>query len=164
MPITLEKMNDNHIPLFYKWWNNIELRKLTSNNYKKMAFSEIDDILQNALKNPNRFDFIINHNLTAIGHILIQKKPHKKNSELYIAIGEDTFWSKGYGSKAIHLASSWLFSNFPEESTLELEVNLDNLRAQKCYKKYGFTIIRKKISKNNPDRYIMQLKKAEILG
>ena len=36
MKIKLIKLQPKHFPLFFKWWNNKELRRLTSGVFKKL--------------------------------------------------------------------------------------------------------------------------------
>lgn len=154
--ISLIELTEKHIPLFYKWWNDKKLRELTSEVYTPMKDEKIDKTLLDHLKNKNGHDFIINANDKLIGHILIQKKLHKKYYEIYIAIGEKRFLGKGYGTEAVEKTTEWFFRKFPEENCIELEVNADNPRARRCYEKSGFKIIRIKHNKNQPDEFLMR--------
>lgn len=154
--IKLIKLSKEHFPLFYKWWNDRELRKLTSETFEIIEKAKIDKILKKHLANENGCDFIITVSEKPIGHILIQRKNHKKYYEIYIAIGEKEFWSKGYGTEAMKQATTWFFQNFPKEKCLELEVNANNPRAKKCYEKSGSKVIRLKPTKKYSDEFLMR--------
>jgi len=138
LKISLIKLNKKHFPLFYKWWNDQELRKWTSGDKKVITKKEVDEILNKHLRNKNGHDFIIMVNKKPVGHILIQKKPRKKNFEIYIAIGEKKYWGKGIGTAAMEKSCRWFQKNFPKEKILELEVLPKNKRAIACYEKVGF--------------------------
>lgn len=152
--IILRKLNQTDTPLFYKWWNDQELRKLTSGSFKSINDKEIEKILLEHMANDHGHDFIIECDDKPIGHILIQIK--KKNYEIYIAIGEKDFWNQGLGTLAIQKALDWFFQNFPDEKQIDLEVNIDNPRAIACYEKAGFVKVKKKTYKKYPDTYLMR--------
>lgn len=157
MIVTLKNLKKSHFPLFYKWWNDKELRKLTSGKSESIRQEEINKILQDHLENPNGFDFIITADKQPIGHILIQKKSRKKHFEIYIAIGEKRLWGQGIGTVAIKKAVKWFLKNFPKEKILQLEVLVNNPRAIRCYEKVGFKIIRTVHHKNFSDTFLMIL-------
>jgi len=154
--ISLIKLKREHFALFYKWWNDPILRKLTSESDKKISKDEISKILNRHLLNKNGFDFIITANKKPIGHILIQKKKGKKNFEIYIAIGDKRYWDKGIGTIAMQKASRWFFKNFKNEKMIELEVLVNNIRAIKCYELVGFQKVRTIHSKKYSDTFLMQ--------
>lgn len=158
MKISLIKLKEIHVPLFYKWWNTGFLRKLTSQTYEKMTKEEIDKILPRKSKSFTH-DFIIYVDGKPVGHILIQKKKGKKYFELYIAIGKKEYWNKGVGSKAITKAVKWFFRQYPLELVLMLDVLPNNLRAIRCYEKVGFKRVRILKHKNFPDTVLMKLNK-----
>lgn len=154
--LILKKLDYSHIPLFNKWWNDEEIGFLTSGHFNPLSQEDVDRKWQEKLSDPARNDFIIYFDKKPIGHILIWKPKRKKNFEIYIALGEKDYWGKGLGTLAMQKISKWFFRNFPLENQIDLEVNFDNTRAINCYKKAGFSIIRKKHYKNNPDTYLMR--------
>jgi len=160
MIVNLIKLKPHHFLFFYKWWNDKEIRKLTSEKTEKIEPEEIDEILQRHLKNSNGYDFIITANKQPIGHILIQKKLKKKYFEIYIAIGEKKFWGQGIGAVSMGKAVKWFFKKFPSENVLQLEVLTTNERAINCYKKVGFKTKRKIHRKTFPDTYLMEIKNS----
>ena len=151
--ITLRKLHKTDIPLFYKWWNDKELREYTSGTFESMSEKVIDKTMLGHLANSLYYDFIIECDDKPIGHILIQ---FKKKYEIYIAIGEKDCWNKGFGTLAIRAALDWFFQNFPLENEIDLGVNIDNPRAIACYEKVGFRKIRKRTYKKYPDTYLMR--------
>lgn len=156
MIINLIKLKPLHFPLFYKWWNDKEIQKLTSGKNEKIKPEKINEILQKHLKNPNGYDFIITADKQPIGHLLIQKKPRKKHFEIYIAIGEKKFWGRGIGAISMKKAIKWFFKKFPLEKVLQLEVLTTNERATSCYKKVGFKTIKTVHRKTFSDTYLMK--------
>ena len=153
--ISLIKLKREHFALFYKWWNDPILRKLTSESNKKISRDEINEILNRHLLNKNGFDFIITANKKPIGHILIQKKKGKKNFEIYIAIGDKRYWNKGIGTIAMQKAVCWFFKNFKNEKLIELNVLVNNIRAIKCYERVGFKKVRILHLKKSSDTILM---------
>ena len=156
--IELKELNRSHIPHFYKWWNDNELRRLTSGQFEPMPDEEIDKVLNEHISNPDRYDFILLADKKPIGHIAIFKPKKKTTFQIYIAIGEKDYWNRGIGTIAMKQALSWFFSYFPSEKEIELEVNIDNPRAIKCYEKVGFIKIKKKTYKKHPDTFLMKYK------
>ncbi len=62
----------------------------------------------------------------------------KGEAELGIMIGNRDYWDKGYGTEAVTTLVSYIFrqTNF---NRIYLKTLDDNYRAQKCFKKCGFT-------------------------
>lgn len=160
MTINLTKLKPHHFPLFYKWWNDDEIRKLTSEKDGPIEPKEVDKILEAHLKNPGKHDFIITADKKPIGHILIQKKPRKKHFEIYIAIGEKKFWGQGIGAISMKKAIKWFFKKFPLENILQLEVLTTNEHAISCYKNVGFKTIKTIHRKTFSDTYLMEFYRA----
>jgi RimJ/RimL family protein N-acetyltransferase len=147
--ISLRRLELRDFPLFYKWWNDEELRKLTSDNHEPMPEAEIDEILARHLAREHYFDYMVESDGVPIGHILIEKLAEKR-AKFYIAIGEKEAWGKGYGTMAIQEAIEKYLTQFPE-SVFELEVNQDNGRAIRAYEKAGFVKVgEKQYSKLKP--------------
>lgn len=160
MKIILEKLRKEDTSLFYKWWNDEELRTLTSGNYEKMSDKEIDKSIAKHLSDPEYHDFIILADEIPVGHILIKKEKNSKYYALYIAIGEKDYWNKGVGTEAVNQISDWFWQNFPDEKILELEVNKDNPRAKRCYEKVGFHVVAENTYKDSSDKFVMHRKRA----
>ncbi|MBI5621416.1 GNAT family N-acetyltransferase [Candidatus Falkowbacteria bacterium] len=155
MNIALIKLTTRHSPLFYKWWNDPVLRRLTSETKELVSQDEINKILGRHLLDRNSFDFIITADAKSIGHILIQRKKNKKNFEIYIAIGEKRYWNKGIGTIVMNRACRWFFKNFLKETSLTLQVLVHNRRAIQCYEKVGFKKIRTVHHRKMSDTWLM---------
>ena len=140
--VSLIKLRKKHFPLFYRWWNDAALRKLTSESKEVMTREKINEILMRHLQNTSYFDFIIVANKKPIGHVLVQYKKRKKHFELYIAIGEKNYWGRGIGAVAIRRTARWFIRHFPQEKALYLEVLANNQHAIDCYDFVGFTRVR----------------------
>ena len=160
--IKLVDLQRKHFPLFIKWWNDRQLRYLTSRQYKKISQSKIFLQLQEFLKTKNRFDFILQARGVSIGHLAIQKKKGRKYYELFIAIGEKAYWDKGLGTVAVRQAMRWFFKKFKKERFLTLEVLPANFRAIRCYQKVGFKKVRIKRYKKYPTNILMILNKIDF--
>lgn len=161
MQIELRKLTKDDALLFYKWWNDPELRMLTSGGYKKMKTDEIDRIISKHFVDPSYFDFIITVNNRPIGHILIKKPEDSKFYTFYIAIGEKDYWKRGVGTEATKQICSWFWQEFPKENILKLEVNKDNARAIRCYEKSGFLRVSGRECSKSGDTVVMQIKRLD---
>lgn len=157
--INLRPLKEGDQKLFYVWWNDAEIRKLTSAELEPIIEKEIDKTIAQHLADKNGTDFIIEADAKPIGHILIQKDGRKKYYALYIAIGEKDYWDKGYGTEALKQTCAWFWKNYPDEQIIELEVNTNNPRALRCYEKVGFQKISEKHYQKSPDTFLMRLNK-----
>lgn len=142
MKISLTKLKKEHFSLFYKWWNDKELIGLTSGKFKKRTKEDIDNKIYKYLKTKNHHGFIIKVDNKLVGHVVIHKKPRKKYFQIYIAIGEKSYWGKGVGTKAIQKICKWFFRKYPSEKVVTVQAMVNNVRAINCYKKAGFTKVR----------------------
>jgi len=140
--VKLIVLKEEHFPLFYRWWNDKALRRLTADSTKKLSNETVDKYLRKHLVGDKIFDFIIVVNKKSIGHVLVQYKKRKKHYELYIAIGEKNYWGRGIGAVALRHAIRWFFRHFPDEKALYLEVLVTNSHAIECYDFVGFKRVR----------------------
>jgi len=65
----------------------------------------------------------------------------KGEAELGIMIGDRNYWDKGYGTNAIATLLNYIFQN-TKLNRIYLKTLGSNTRAQKCFKKCGFTLCR----------------------
>jgi RimJ/RimL family protein N-acetyltransferase len=151
--LNLRKLEAKDFPLFYAWWNDEELRKLTSDKYEPIADQEVDEILAKHLSNGNYFDYIVELDGKPIGHILIEKTGDRR-ATFYIALGEKEVWGQGYGTEAIEKSIHDYLLLYPE-TTFELEVNQDNPRAIGAYLKAGFKKVGENSELNQKPTFIM---------
>lgn len=155
--IKLIKLRRQYFSLFYKWWNDLDLRRLTSGETNFLSTEKINQSLDSHLASPWGFDFIIIFGHKPVGHLLIQKKKNKKYFEIYIAIGEKKYWGRGIGTVAMQKACDWFFRKFSREPAIDLEVLPKNKRAIRCYEKIGFKKIKIKRYKKFPTTILMRL-------
>lgn len=89
-----------------------------------------------------------------------------KHAELGIAIGDKSYWGKGYGLSAMNEMLQWGFNQL-ELNKIWLRVEIDNEKAIKSYKKMGFVeegILRQDRLRNGEfvDRLRMSILKDEF--
>ena len=133
--ISLRKLRVSDKKYFAKWWNDKDLRKLTSGRPGPILDKKVDKYFSAMLKDKNDYHFMILLGQEVIGHIALIKK---KNNwyETIIIIGEKRYWNKGYGRKAIKLLLDK--AKRLGISKIYLEVRPNNLRAIRAYEKCGF--------------------------
>ena len=157
MAILLRKVKLSDKKYFAKWWNDPDLRKLTSGRPGPILNKKLDKCFL-MMNNKNSRDFMILFNRKPIGHIALEKR---KNNwyETQIIIGEKEHWGKGHGTEAIKQLIKKAKSK--RISKIYLEVRPDNLRAIRAYEKCGFVGVGlKKYPKN---KYLPMTLRMELI-
>lgn len=90
-----------------------------------------------------------------------------KHAELGIAIGDKTYWGKGYGLSAMKEMLRWGFDQL-DLNKIWLRVEIDNLKAITSYKRIGYVeegILRQDRLRNGEfvDRIRMSMLRSEFL-
>jgi len=135
MAILLRKVKLSDKRYFTKWWNDQDLRRLTSGKPGPISAEKTEKYLSEMINDKNEYHFIITLNRKAIGHVNLSKR--KDNwYETQIIIGEKKYWGKGYGTEAIKQLTKQ--AKAKGISKIYLEVRPDNLRAIRAYEKCGF--------------------------
>ncbi|WP_176554476.1 GNAT family N-acetyltransferase [Bacillus sp. Marseille-P3800] len=86
--------------------------------------------------------------------------PSKTAMGMDLFIGEVSFWNKGYGTTLVNMLTENIIGEDPK-TIVTVDPRVENERAIACYKKCGFTIV-KRLEKNEwhegkwHDAYIMQ--------
>jgi len=146
--ISLRKIEKSDRGYFKKWWNDGDLRKLTSGRPGLISDKKVDKYFS-MLWDKNDYHFMITLNKKALGHIGLIKK---KNNwyETIIIIGEKEYWNKGYGTEAIEQ----LVKKAKSKGIIKiyLEVRPSNLRAIRAYGKCGFRRVR--LIKHPKNKYL----------
>lgn len=157
MVVSLRKIKLSDKKYFTKWWNDSDLRKLTSGETGLISDKKVDKHFLAMIDNKNDYHFMIIFNQKAIGHVNLSKR---KNSwhETQIIIGEKEYWGKGYGTEAIKELIKRAKSK--GISKIYLEVRPDNLRAIRAYEKCGFQKIR--IIKYPKNKYLPETLRMEL--
>ena len=156
--ILLRKIELSDKKYFAKWWNDQDLRKLTSGRPGPISAEKVERYFSAFLKSKKDYHFMIILNRKAIGHVNLSKRKDNWH-ETQIIIGEKKYWGKSYGTEAIKQLIEKAKSN--GISKIYLEVRPNNLRAIRAYKKCGFVGARiKKYPKNKylPETLRMELK------
>lgn len=141
---------------FSKWWNDKDLRRLTSGRPGLISDKKLDRCFS-MMKDKDDYHFMILLNQGVIGHVALIKK---KNDwyETIIVIGEKKYWGKGYGVRAIKLIVEK--AKQIGISKIYLEVRPNNLRAIRAYKKCGFKKIR--LIKHPKNKYLPATLRMEL--
>jgi RimJ/RimL family protein N-acetyltransferase len=83
----------------------------------------------------------------------------KGDAELGIMIGNRDYWDKGYGTDTVNTLVDHIFRN-TELKRVYLKTLNSNARAQKCFKKCGFTPYGR-MDKNGHSFLLMEIKRAQ---
>lgn len=137
--IYLRPIDMDDLDIFYKMFNNPELRKFISIRYPIPKIKE-KEILEKMIKDENSvpLSIIVKKNDKLIGNIsLFNINKIHRNAEVGIIIGELDETSKGYGTEAMRLLIDYGF-NMVNLHRIELQVYDFNERAINTYKKLGF--------------------------
>lgn len=157
MDILLKKLKSSDKKYFAKWWNDKDLRRLTSRRPGPISDKKIDKYFSMMINNKNDHHFMIILGKKVIGHIALIKRKNKWY-ETIIIIGEKEYWNRGYGTKAIRL-----FIGKAKRlgiSKIYLEVRPNNLRAICAYEKCGF--IKAGIKKYSQNKYLPKTLRMEL--
>lgn len=123
------------LPHFLDWWQDPEIRTLTSGSPKVPTERWIARRVVEMINPSQDIHRIILANGKPIGHCsLIRQRGNQYETQ--IAIGEPRWWNKGLGTRAIRIllnigASKGLYD-------IKLEVRPSNTRAIRAYEKCGF--------------------------
>ena len=148
----LRKIQIGDKKYFAKWWRDKKLRKLTSGILKPILDKEVEKYFLNMFKSEKDYHFIIGLNKQVIGHISLVKR-NMGWYETQIIIGEEKYWNKGYGTKAIQMTIKKAKQlGIPK---IFLRVRPNNLRAIKTYEKCGF--IKVGIKKYPENKYLPEI-------
>ena len=83
----------------------------------------------------------------------------KGDAELGIMIGNRDYWDKGYGAEAVTILVDHIFRN-TKLKRIYLKTLNSNARAQKCFKKSGFTPYGR-MDKNSHSFLLMEVTRAQ---
>ncbi|HHV18357.1 MAG TPA: GNAT family N-acetyltransferase [Thermoanaerobacterales bacterium] len=132
-----------------KWQKNKLLTYFVCNKLP-MSIKECEIRYSEAFKLLNQIFGIEDKNGKFIGEIEIDHIKWKdKQAELFLYIGEEELWGKGYGFDALKTFLDYIF-NVRNFKYIYLRVYEHNARAIKCYEKCGFK--KRGILKFNKDK------------
>ena len=138
--VTLRGLEINDVDELMKHWNNKEVRRFLHNITPNSRQEEIEWI-KNTWKRRQQgsyvYGIIDKESNLYIGNIeLIIENPRSNRGELGIAIFNQRYWGKGYGTEALKLLIEHSFNDLNLNS-IQLSVLETNERAIACYKKVG---------------------------
>lgn len=139
--INLRALNNNDKQKILNWVNNPRLRKLTGGvfpisdiEHEKWFESRLIDPINKVFGIENKIDF------TTIGIVGLKNVDFiNSSSEVYIYIGDEKYWGKGYGTEALHKLVEFGINEL-NLHRIYLYVFDYNERAISSYEKLGFKI------------------------
>ena len=133
-PVNVEKTKK-----YVKWLNNPKINQYLTIYNSLISLTGEKEFLELESKNEFMLAIVRNDNDELIGNIGLHCIDYKNGkATLGIFIGEEDNLSHGYGSEAIKLLLQYAFETLRLHN-INLNVFDDNIRAQKAYKKCGFT-------------------------
>jgi ribosomal-protein-alanine N-acetyltransferase len=126
----------------YSWLRDVELCRLDAATPILCSFERFLENYSEELYHPSRsYRFAIEtldgKHIGNFSYFNIDET--KKEAEMGIMIGDRAYWSLGYGSDAIITSLSHVFSQ-TDLRRIYLKTLNWNIKAQKCFKKCGFSI------------------------
>ena len=136
--VALEK---SHLSLRADFINDPEVQNTLNFDYPT-SLSKTEAWFSKVCLSPTRTEFAItdidtNAVIGFAGYIDINYKSLK--AELYIFIGDKSYWSKGYGSEAYKILTNYGFQELGLSRVYGYQLE-DNVKAEKCVLKLGWSI------------------------
>lgn len=136
--INLRALKKSDSDLILNWMKNDKLRYLIGTTFPITELEHENWFQNRMLEKDNRMFVIELENETAIGIVGFKNLDWiNSNSELFIYIGNENYWGKGYGKEALKLLINFAFNSL-NLHMLYLEVFSYNENATKMYEKLGF--------------------------
>ena len=136
--IYLSPMNPEDAEINAKWLNNPNITQYLSIHSSLVTIMSEKEYLETFAKAEFHLAIIRKDNDTLIGNIGLEHIDYKNGTtELGIFIGDEENLSKGYGSEAIKLLTTYAFQEL-RLHTIYLIVLSNNPRAKRAYEKCGF--------------------------
>ncbi|MCJ1655441.1 GNAT family protein [Staphylococcus sp. NRL 16/872] len=136
--INLRALKQSDSNLILNWMKNDKLRYLIGTVYPITELEHENWFQNRMLEKDNRMFVIELENETSIGIIGFKNLDWvNRNAELFIYIGEEAYWGKGYGTQALELMTKFAFNSL-NLHMLYLEVFSYNKNATKTYERLGF--------------------------
>lgn len=157
--IYLKPISVKHAEIFLKWINDPEVNKYMIGLKIAKTVEEEIEWIKNIQNNPNEevWSIFIKENDKIIGNVGFHELDNPDNNyRIGIVIGEKEEWGKGYATDAFKVAKKYLREE-KAAKTINLTCHVDNIPAQKVYKKSGFEI-KGTQKKDNEDMYYLELK------
>lgn len=141
---------------YLRWLNDEEVSRHLAVDPPKTLEEEIEWLKSTLSGTSSKLLNIISDDGKLIGNLgLHDLANEQKRFELGIVIGEKAYWNKGYGTEAVKEAVRYGFDVLGAQK-IYLKVDIENLRAIKCYEKSGFKIVDTKKNSKGQEEYIME--------
>ena len=147
--VKLRPIINSDLHYFNDRWHDSELIKLTSGDFKPIDKKQVFKYFDSMMLLSDNINFMIEVDSITIGHISLQKRPHKW-WEIQIVIGNSKFRGLGYGQKSIKL----LIKDASHKGIKKLYMNVrpENTRAIKAYQSAGFKQVGDITETGNPNQ------------
>ena len=138
----LRPLEPEDIKLYYKWYND-QTVNYWANGAWPLSTMLSEEVIEERFflpqKDCGRF-IILNEEQKPIGTIGYRDvNIPARSAVLFIIIGEQEYWEKGYGTDALRVLAEYLFFQW-NFNRLSLDLWDGNIRAQKAYEKIGFKV------------------------
>ncbi|HDV4355420.1 TPA: GNAT family N-acetyltransferase [Staphylococcus aureus] len=136
--INLRALKKSDSDLILNWMKNDKLRYLIGTTFPVTELEHENWFQNKMLEKDNRIFVIELESEAAIGIVGFKNLDWiNSNSELFIYIGDENYWGKGFGKEALKLLINFAFSSL-NLHMLYLEIFSYNDNATKMYEKLGF--------------------------
>jgi [ribosomal protein S5]-alanine N-acetyltransferase len=147
----------------YSWQTDPELAELDAAQVLKMNYQQYlsEYTFDLCYPSSSRHEFAIESNSGEhIGNcVYYNVDTIESKAEIGIMIGKREYWNQGYGVESIHLLLKYIFNHTGLER-IYLTTLKWNIRAQKCFKKCGFSQCGS-LARDGSDFFLMILLKDE---
>jgi diamine N-acetyltransferase len=139
--IKIRSHQEKDIPYRVKWLNNSNVNKFIGDELgQKTNLKKEKEWFSNYKKAKNKKFFTICDDTKPIGFVgLSNISKHNKNTDLFIAIGEDEYRGKGIGKIAMNWIIDYGFNKLKLHK-INLGVIKNNIPAVNLYKSLGFIV------------------------
>ncbi len=149
MDVKLRKLQKEDGLISWKWRNNPEIWKFTSNIPHDVTPEIETQWIEKVTKRTNERRYAIIANNIYVGDVQLLNLTNN-DAEFHIFIGDTNYWGKGVATRATNLILD-IAKNELHLKKVYLEVNKNHSVAQKLYEKAGFKAV-----SNKDDMIVME--------
>jgi len=137
--VLLRPITKEDLPIQHKYYQNIEHWTLNAGLPQVTTIEAMDEWYKLVTKRDENKQILgIEVDGNYIGHCSISSSTQSTGSSIYgIAIGDPSYWSKGYGTEVTKLMVDFAFHSLGARR-VGLRTNSKNPRAIKCFSSCGF--------------------------
>ena len=144
--LTLQPLNDSHLPLLYRWNADPELLLLDGSNDEHRDELEVNRIYGVVSRAGHAFAIevegkVVGECLLAIMNSIIVTRAHSVDANIKridILIGERDYWGREIGSRVISMLVDFAFCN-ENVDVIYAVISDFNTRSRRAFGKVGFT-------------------------